>query len=594
MENDNNISERENFSIPQFELEAFVNITDKEKAHEWFQAFESHSKTTMPQTKGYGVKGKKVLLREKRHCIHGNDVKKKQDSAESLSFRRVKEEVRERFLELFGDGHSPASAIYSYEDSLHTTAESDQELLEMLADRAINPDYGYIVRLFHEYRNNTLGSHNGEKMFERLVEVIDHYNNSSNGRAIMQEYDAQAEKAFILCIVSSLMCRIYEKIPQAGEICYVNASASFEPLNTAITLLYTSCAAGALPLGVLITSDESEIILEKALNLLKMILPLYAFYGRGPQVGPIVFLTDDSSAFWRWLYDSKYRINKDDRTPIIKMMKKILYASTEPEMDNHYQDFKHNFFRLYPQLQKHFDLLWECAIGTCSCHVGMTGAPCKHQGAVSVKFHISNFNFLPSLTPNDRMIYSYIALGYIAKNSSFYASLHAESHNENDEQLTISNCNYQLNSITDNKFPQFLGESNENNKIKENEINTSTLGTFLEEIKVDYENCGPQFRTALDKFAERYHASKSKSIPRLCSFLYDINHNVDPIRIKSGAMIRVQVESVKRRKRNKSGGTRKAGGKENLDPQIIPSQKKKKTGKKEHNLSKNILRNQLN
>ncbi|PKB95697.1 hypothetical protein RhiirA5_436223 [Rhizophagus irregularis] len=183
----------------------------------------------------------------------------------------------------------------------------------------------------------------------------------------------------------------------------------------------------------------------------------------------------------------------------------------------------------------------------------MTGAPCKHQGAVSVKFHISNFNFLPSLTPNDRMIYSYIALGYIAKNSSFYASLHAE-----------------------------------------NEINTSTLGTFLEEIKVDYENCGPQFRTALDKFAERYHASKSKSIPRLCSFLYDINHNVDPIRIKSGAMIRVQVESVKRRKRNKSGGTRKAGGKENLDPQIIPSQKKKKTGKKEHNLSKNILRNQLN
>lgn len=149
----------------------------------------------MPQTKGYGVKGKQVLLREKRHCIHGNDVKKKQgkretklpqssrvrnvhcdasieirlenwriesyshpleinirfthnhviDSVESLSFRRVKEEVRDRFLELFGDGHSPASAIYSYEDRLHTNAESDQELLEMLADRAINPDYGYVV-----------------------------------------------------------------------------------------------------------------------------------------------------------------------------------------------------------------------------------------------------------------------------------------------------------------------------------------------------------------------------------------------------------------------------------------------------------------
>jgi len=37
-----------------------------------------------------------------------------------------------------------------------------------------------------------------------------------------------------------------------------------------------------------------EITLEKAINLLKTILPGHAFFGRGPQVGPIVFLTDDS------------------------------------------------------------------------------------------------------------------------------------------------------------------------------------------------------------------------------------------------------------------------------------------------------------
>ena len=49
-------------------------------------------------------------------------------------------------------------------------------------------------------------------------------------------------------------------------------------------------------------------------------------------------------------------------------------------------------------------------ICTCTCPVGINGTPCKHQGAVSAKFYISIFNFLPSLTPNDRMIYSYIAL----------------------------------------------------------------------------------------------------------------------------------------------------------------------------------------
>ena len=44
----------------------------------------------------------------------------------------------------------------------------------------------------------------------------------------------------------------------------MDASASFDPLNTSITLLYTSCAASALPLGLFITSDELEITLEKA------------------------------------------------------------------------------------------------------------------------------------------------------------------------------------------------------------------------------------------------------------------------------------------------------------------------------------------
>lgn len=52
-----------------------------------------------------------------------------------------------KILELFRDGHSLASVIYSYEDELHITAKSDQVLLEILADWDINPDYGYIIRL---------------------------------------------------------------------------------------------------------------------------------------------------------------------------------------------------------------------------------------------------------------------------------------------------------------------------------------------------------------------------------------------------------------------------------------------------------------
>lgn len=128
------------------------------------------------------------------------------------------------------------------------------------------------------------------------MEVVNDFNNSGQGKAIIQEYDANDRKSFILCVVTSFMCRVHEKIRQAGELCYMDASSSFEPLNNSITLFYTSCVIGALPLGLFITSDEFEVTLEKAINLLKLILPPYAFFGREPQVGPEVFLTDDSSA----------------------------------------------------------------------------------------------------------------------------------------------------------------------------------------------------------------------------------------------------------------------------------------------------------
>jgi len=75
-------------------------------------------------------------------------------------------------------------------------------------------------------------------MFERLRSMVEEYNKSGRGKAALQEFDANTGKAFILCVVTGLMCRVHEKIPQAHELCYMDASASFELLNTSITLLY--------------------------------------------------------------------------------------------------------------------------------------------------------------------------------------------------------------------------------------------------------------------------------------------------------------------------------------------------------------------
>ncbi len=107
-----------------------------------------------------------------------------------------------------------------------------------------------------------------------------------------------------------------------------------------------------------------------------------------------------------------------------------------------------------------------------------------------------------------------------------------------------------------------------------------------------------QLRVALNKFIEHYQAAKSISISHLKSFLYDISDHLDLTTcIRSGPMIQVQVESVKRHKTEGSDHKRKLPtikNKENLDLQIIPNRKTRKADKKEHNLSKNIGKNQPN
>ena len=69
-----------------------------------------------------------------------------------------------------------------------------------------------------------------------------------------------------------------------GELCYVDALAAFELLNISVMLFCTSCVVEALSLALFITSDEFEVTLEKAMNLLKTILPSYVFFGCSPQV----------------------------------------------------------------------------------------------------------------------------------------------------------------------------------------------------------------------------------------------------------------------------------------------------------------------
>ncbi|GES91168.1 hypothetical protein GLOIN_2v1783668 [Rhizophagus clarus] len=99
-------------------------------------------------------------------------------------------------------------------------------------------------------------------------------------------------------------------------------------------------------------------------------------------------------------------------------------------------------------------------IGVCTCLEGMSGVPYKHQGAVAMKFHISIFNFIPTITANDRMIYSYIAFGWVAENNSFYATEQKELEERREPEKDID------------------------------KIDNSAINTILEEIRADYQSGG--------------------------------------------------------------------------------------------------------
>ncbi|POG58479.1 hypothetical protein GLOIN_2v1488561 [Rhizophagus irregularis DAOM 181602=DAOM 197198] len=88
------------------------------------------------------------------------------------------------------------------------------------------------------------------------------------------------------------------------------------------------CVAGALPFDLFLTSDESEVTIEFAINKLKSILPSNAFFGRGVDLDPSMFMTDDS-------------------------------AAEQNIMNVEYQKFQLQWYNKYSKLARHCSLLWE-------------------------------------------------------------------------------------------------------------------------------------------------------------------------------------------------------------------------------------------
>ncbi|CAB4417912.1 unnamed protein product [Rhizophagus irregularis] len=176
-------------------------------------------------SRGQTLTGKKVIFKEKRYCMHSEIVKEKQGSkvikiysnhiptfAKLLGFCPVSKIIQDRYIELFKIGHSPATTIHTYENSLHLAAVDEKELITLLADRTTNSNYDFVNNLFKKYKTVHLGERNESNMFEKLQKEVQLYNEFGLGSAILHQYNKELEQLFVFAIITNIMKKYMKEL----------------------------------------------------------------------------------------------------------------------------------------------------------------------------------------------------------------------------------------------------------------------------------------------------------------------------------------------------------------------------------------------
>lgn len=160
------------------------------------------------------------------------------------------------------------------------------------------------------------------------------------------------ENPFAVVIITPLMKRAHT-LSSSQHIVFMDSTSACDSENHVITFLLTTCAAGAVPLAIVISKGQSYECYRTGFQLITKAVP-NCFSGQGY---PLIFLTDQSTAeinaihnvwpksrtilcifhvlqaVWRWLWDQKHGILKDDRQSLMKDFQKILYSKCESDAE---------------------------------------------------------------------------------------------------------------------------------------------------------------------------------------------------------------------------------------------------------------------
>ena len=297
------------------------------------------------------------------------------NSADALRYRPVSENCKSKFFELFSEDCTPSSALAKYKEDMRARYTED-EFTHLMADRSTVPDYFWVFHFHAQFIENKYRKINGVDAYHKAEERVRMYNEKHD--MVLAKIAQTEQGETIVAVCDAFSRRVHENLPQAGDIILVDATSNLDRQDTKLFHILCPSPAGGMPLGNIITSREDENTLKAGFELYKTLLPIGAFFGRGPNLGPKIAMTDDCQAeqnalsstweliklllcvfhllqsLWRWEWNSDHKIEKTDRPTLFRLFKALLYARNGKE----YQDAEKQLFGddttiKYPQFIQH-------------------------------------------------------------------------------------------------------------------------------------------------------------------------------------------------------------------------------------------------
>ena len=157
---------------------------------------------------------------------------------------------------------------------------ADGDWTEM-ARHDTNPTKRSITHLHDVWRRIEHGGFNDASMFEALTKY------AGDNPDLTVKFKVTG-KSYAIVLVTPFMRRVHEEMQEAGEVVFVDGTASVDRLNTVVLPFMCGTPAGAAPLGVVFTSSQDEVSLTTGTYELTMV-PFLIVKGRLPPLCDTVF-----------------------------------------------------------------------------------------------------------------------------------------------------------------------------------------------------------------------------------------------------------------------------------------------------------------